>query len=321
MYYKRGGQSMPIYRGNGSAPGLRPAAPPKTLTLVTAFYVLPAAKFPKETYTQWLTNFLQIVWYNPHIYLAIYTDSHSQQWLPQMAANLTAANKVSVIERPMEEFYMWKYADFWRKNHDANVLLRRTTSWELNMLWNEKLWFLRDVVREPPAGFERTPFYAWCDAGYFRSRGGGADLEVAGGLNYAGWAAPARMAQLDPGKIYYALVNTDIAYVRYIKGLVQRGAAIPADQVTVGGGFCMVGAGNAASAAQIDDWCMHYENVLMDFIERDELVKDDQIILANCIFSTLAEKEGRFFLVKENGGGGGGGGYDPWFVFQRFLQV
>jgi hypothetical protein len=299
---------MPTYRNDKGSMRLSPQ-PKKTLTLVTAFYVLPAAKFPKETYTQWLTNFLQIVWYNPHIYLVIYTDAHSSQWLPQMVPNLIRAHKVAVIERPMEEFHMWKYADFWRKNHDANVLLRRTTSWELNMLWNEKLWFLRDVVRAPPAGFERTAFYAWCDAGYFRSRPG-EDLETAGGLNYARWAAPERMAQLDPRKIYYALVNSDVQYVRHIKGLIQRGAEVPADQVTVGGGFCMV-----SGTENIEDWCLHYENVLMDFMEQGRLVKDDQIILANCIFSGLAEKEGRFFLVKETGAVA----YDPWFVFQRFL--
>lgn len=310
MYYKRiASRNMksqrPMYRS-----GRLFLPPQKTLTLVTAFYVLPAAKFPKETYTEWLTNFLQIMWYNPHVYLVIYTDIYSRQWLPAHMLNLIEANKVAVIERPMEEFHMWKYADFWRKNHDANVLLRRTTSWELNMLWNEKLWFLRDVVRSPPPVFEHTKFYAWCDAGYFRSRPG-EDLETAGGLNYIRWATPERMTQLDPAKIYYALVNSDMQYVRHIKGLVQRGAEVPADQVTIGGGFCMI---NGSNTVVIDDWCLHYENVLIDFMEQGRLVKDDQIILANCIFSSLAEKEGQFFLVKETGNT-----YDPWFVFQRFL--
>jgi len=300
-----------LLRTLSTPPRYNTSKPPKTLTLVTAFYVLPMSKFSKETYTAWLSNLLQLVWYNPYVYLVIYTDAQSSIWLPNIIPQLLAIQKVSICVRPMEHFYMYKYADFWRKNHDANTLLRRTTCWELNMLWNEKLWFLRDVIQSPPPEFERTPYYAWCDAGYFRNRSG-VDLDTTGGFNYSRWASPSRMAELDSNKIYYSLVNSDISYVRHIKNLVQHESILPPDQVTIGGGFCLI---RGDDKEKISDWCVHYENVLINMIEAGRLVKDDQIILANCIFSLLAEKDAVFYLVKESVGTP----YDPWFVFQRFL--
>jgi len=290
--------------------------PIKTLTIASCFYVLSQAKFPKEQYVEWLTNFLNIIKYNPHIYLVIYTDSYSYSFLPQLTHSIST---VAIRIKSLDQFYMYKYAEQWRKNHEQNYALRTTTGWELNMLWSEKLWFLRDVIKNH--AFPDTPFYAWCDAGYFRNRINGPlnerDLHTGNGIGYMHWANPRKMATLDPTKIYYALVNSNARYIHHLKQLIQNKnpytnlpqRQIPANQVSIGGGFCLL------SPNLIDDWCKEYEYKLEDYFRANITVKDDQIILANCIFSHDQNKE-RFFLILQTPKTP----YDSWFVFQRFLM-
>lgn len=284
----------------------------KTLTLVSCFYVLDKAKFPKETYLSWLTHFLQIFQYNPYIYLFLYTDSYSASFLPTFIRNIPS---VFVIIKPLEQFYMYKYATMWRKNHEQNHALKMTTGWELNMLWSEKLWFLRDVIQQHHPNLKiQTPFYAWCDCGYFRNRNN--DLHTGGGMAYYNWANPRRMQLIDKTKIHYSLINTNKNYIHQLKTQIQHKHPItrvpihpiPPTQQSIGGGFCLL------TPEQIDEWCLEYENKLQDYFESNTTVKDDQIILADCIFSKN-ENVNRFFLVAQNPNIV----YDPWFVFQRFL--
>jgi len=263
-----------------------------------------------------LSNFLSIVNYNQHIYLVIYTDEYSAQFLPQLATQLPA---VAIRLKPLEKFHMYKYADHWRRNHEQNYALKMTTSWELNMLWSEKLWFLREVIDDlvlPP-----TPYYAYCDAGYFRNRVTGPllerDLHSGGGIAYNQWANPQRMGALDRTKIHYALVNQNVGYIRTLKTQIQQKdpktrlpiCAIPPNQVSIGGGFCLL------APELISGWCEEYEFKLEDYFTAKATVKDDQIILADCIFSNDNNTQ-RFFLVSQ----APTVPYDPWFVFQRFLM-
>ena len=53
-----------------------------------------------------------------------------------------------------------------------------------------------------------------------------------------------------------------------------------------------------------------FDNKLNLYFKHDELVKDDQIIIADCVFSNLKH----FHLCKENTPN-----LDNWFLFQRFL--
>lgn len=283
-----------------------------TLTLVSAFYVLEQAKFPKETYIQWLGNLINIVRMNPYVLLVLYTDTYSKQWLPLWLHTMPT---IRIMIRELTEFYMYKYAAHWRRNHEANHLLRMTTNWELNMLWSEKVWFLKGAIDATPLN-QQTPYYAWCDAGYFRDRSPREDLCTGGGLNYLQWATPKRMQQLDPSKIYYSLINTNPIALGNLRHIILNKdpatrlprAAIPAKQVSIGGGFCLL------APHLIGDWCEEYTYKLEDYFNGERLVKDDQIILADCIFSDTSAS-GRFFLVNE-----GATTYDPWFVFQRFLM-
>lgn len=291
----------------------------KTLTLVSCFYVLSHAKFPKETYVNWLSNFTEILIYNPYLYLVIYTDEYSFQFIkniPQIKTNVNIAIKF----KPLDNFYMYKYVEYWRKNHETNHLLKMTTGWELNMLWSEKLWFLKSEIDAP--AFSPTPWYAWCDAGYFRNRTTGPlserDLHTMSGKAYFDWASPTTMNGLDKTKIYYALVNSNLNYIKNLKKIIQNidpqtdlpSIPIPQDQVSIGGGFCLL------TPDKIDSWCNTYETKLNLYFIYGRTVKDDQIILANCIFDDNCNIN-KFFLVSQ---APSLRIYDPWFVFQRFLM-
>jgi hypothetical protein len=62
---------------------------------------------------------------------------------------------------------------------------------------------------------------------------------------------------------------------------------------------------------KIDWWRDTYDTKLKLYFDNGYLVKDDQIIIVDCIFSNLSE----FCLCKEQNH------YDNWFLFQRYLLV
>jgi hypothetical protein len=80
---------------------------------------------------------------------------------------------------------------------------------------------------------------------------------------------------------------------------------IPANQNSIAGGFFIL------HKDKIDWWCKTYDNKLFLYFNNDYLVKDDQIILVDCILSDIDN----FFLFRENKEG-----LDNWFMFQRILN-
>ena len=79
---------------------------------------------------------------------------------------------------------------------------------------------------------------------------------------------------------------------------------IPAHQNSIAGGFFILNRNN------IEWWSTTYDDRLKLYFENDYLVKDDQIILVDCILSNLD----RFTLFRENINN-----IDNWFMFQRIL--
>jgi hypothetical protein len=82
---------------------------------------------------------------------------------------------------------------------------------------------------------------------------------------------------------------------------------IPADQNSIAGGFFI------AHKSNIDWWCDTFDATLRRYFDNQYLVKDDQIILVDCILS--AENAHRFYILQENIPR-----LDNWFLFQRFLN-
>ena len=129
-------------------------------TFSSCFYII-KSKFDANIYIEWMTNFLSIV---NNFNLVIYTDENSYKYIPQESKN---NSKIKIILKPLEQFYNYKYKDFWIENHKKNFLLNDKSCWELNMLWCEKIWFVNETIERK---YFETDFYGWCDIGYFRNR-------------------------------------------------------------------------------------------------------------------------------------------------------
>jgi hypothetical protein len=263
------------------------------ITFVSAWYKM-KSKFPPETYHKWIENMLSNVL---HYNLVVFTDESSSSFL--MTFVQSNPEKIKIVIKPFQDFYCWRYRNFWQENHTRNVLLNQRTCWELNMLWSEKVHFVYETMHK--GHFPPTEYYGWCDIGYFRD--GCSPL----------FACQAGLFRLNPEKIHYACVNYDSNYLNYLRGIVQDktdiglpSLPIPANQVSIAGGFFV------CHADRLEWWKNTYLHKLELYIDNDYLVKDDQIIIADCVFSCLSD----FVLVIENAPQQ----RDPWFVFREFLS-
>ena len=267
-----------------------------SVTLSSCFYII-KSKFHPSTYIEWMKNIISIT---KNFNLVIYTDEHSSKYIPEESIENI---RIKIIIKPIEQFYNYKYKDYWIKNHQINYLLNDNTCWELNMLWSEKVWFVKETVDKK---YFDTDFYGWCDIGYFRNREN--DIHTSKLMN---WCSFDKINRLDKSKIYYACINNDINYINYLIKIIKKKNnygipvnPIPPVQQSISGGFFIL------HKDKIDWWTNTYDCKLECYFKHNYLVKDDQIILADCIFSNIEE----FGICKEKL-------YrlDNWFMFQRIL--
>jgi hypothetical protein len=176
---------------------------------------------------------------------------------------------------------------------------RFNTAWELNMLWSEKIAFVQDTIANR---YFETEYYGWCDIGYFRNRP--CDTHTS---KLMAWPT---IRGLDKTKIHYACVNRSRQDINYLVGLINRRGKnglpiqpIPPNQYSVAGGFFIL------HRDKIEWWSSLYYRTLESYFDNQYLVKDDQIIVADCVFSHLVH----FKLYNETTQ------YDNWFMFQRLL--
>jgi hypothetical protein len=171
------------------------------------------------------------------------------------------------------------------------------------MLWSEKIWFVKETVERK---YFETEFYGWCDIGYFRN--GQGDIHSSKLLN---WPNNDKIMKLDKNKICYACINNDNGYMNYLYKIVNNknhlglpAQEIPATQNSIAGGFFII------HKDKINWWSETYNTKLELYFKNNYLVKDDQIILVDCILSNQNE----FLLFRENARN-----LDNWFMFQRIL--
>lgn len=264
-----------------------------SLTLSTAWYRLGGqSKYTEDTYKKWINIFLsQIKNFN----LVIYTNSDSLADVKKYESS-----NIVIVVKELSEFYNYKYKTYWITNHDKNSLLR-DTCWELNMLWSEKISFVKSTIEN---SYFRSTWYGWCDIGYFRCRKYDITAE-----QQCMWPNRSKLEQLDETKIHYACVRpSQIRYVFQLacklndKGLPET--PLPPDQVTIGGGFFLI------QPHKIDWWHHEYDDKLRLYFENNYLVKDDQIILASIIPNRM-----KYFKLYTEADPK----YDNWFMFQRLL--
>lgn len=270
-----------------------------TITFSSCFYII-KSKFDASTYVYWMNNFISIV---NQFNLVIYTDENSFKYID------TKGNpRIKVILKPKEQFHHYKYKDQWIHNHEKNIYLNDRIDWSLNMLWSEKIWFVKETCENK---YFSTEFYGWCDIGYFRNRPN--DLHT---FYLEDWASPEKINRLNPSKIHYACINNDREYIheiieRCINNKNEKGLPaipIPPNQLSVAGGFFIL------HKNKIQWWADQYERKLRLYFESDYLVKDDQIILVNCILDN--DLKHHFQLYCENHLEQ----FDHWFMFQRILS-
>ena len=265
-----------------------------SITFSSCFYII-KSKFNPNTYIQWMNNFISIV---NNFNLVIYTDENSSQYI-----DTKGNQKIKIIIKPFEQFYNYKYKHYWIENHKKNIFTNSWSSWELNMLWSEKIWFVKETIERK---YFESEFYGWCDIGYFRNRPN--DLHSNNLLN---WSNNEKIMNLDKNKICYGCVNNDDNFMNFLQQIVNNKnqfglpkQQIPASQISISGGFFII------HKDKINWWSETYIKKLELYFNHNYLVKDDQIILVDCIFSNLND----FIIFRENAST-----FDNWFMFQRIL--
>lgn len=226
--------------------------------------------------------------------LVIYTDENSSKYI-----DIRENPRIKIVLKPLDQFYNYKYKDSWIENHEKNLLLKDNSCWELNMLWSEKIQFVKETIEQK---YFDSSFYGWCDIGYFRNRP--QDIHTS---QLSSWGK--NISFLHPSKINYACVQNDDKYMNYLLKLVNNKSdhglpkqEIPAHQNSIAGGFFVL------HKEKIDWWSKTYDTKLALYFKHGYLVKDDQIILVDCILSNVDE----FKLFRENKPI-----FDNWFMFQR----
>ncbi len=263
------------------------------ITLSTCFYIL-KSKFDAKQYLVWIENFIGMA---KNFNLVIYADEYSSKFI-----NTRNKPNIRVIIKQVEQFHNYKYKDNWIENHKKNDLLNKRVEWQVNMLWSEKVWFVHETLTQK---YFDTEYYGYCDIGYFRNSPN--DLHT----NFLSqWPSKSKILALDKTKIHYGIVNNDSENMnglfRIINNTNVHGlpvTEIPANQVSVAAGFFI------GHKDMIDWWATTYDVRLRMYFENNYLVKDDQIIVIDCIMSNLKQ----FQLHKEKTS------FDNWFMFQRLL--
>jgi len=266
-----------------------------SITFSSCFYVI-KSKFDQKIYIEWMNNLISIV---NNFYLVIYTDENSFKHI-----NTRNNAKIIIVIKPLESFYNYKYKDYWIKNHENNYLLNDKSCWELNMLWSEKIQFVKETSEKK---YFDTEFYGWCDIGYFRNR-----PEDTHTSKLSNWGNNQAILENYADKICYGCVENYIGHIKFLYKIINKrneiglpSQPIPPNQKSISGGFFILHKKN------IDWWATTYDNKLKLYFENNYLVKDDQIVLADCILSN----SDRFSLFSENIDN-----IDNWFMFQRVLQ-
>jgi hypothetical protein len=273
----------------------------KIITLSTCWYIL-KSKFNTKTYLNWIANLLSIV---NNFNLVIYTDVNS---LKQFVHLIDFSNKkIKIIISPIEEFYTYKYKDFWIKNYEkSNLKLYSHVDWELNMLWNEKVFFVNETIKKR---YFNTLYYGWCDIGYFRNR--------TNDLHYdqlKDWPNNQKLLYgfFNEKHIHYGCVqNNKLTYLNlqndittHYSNKLESQPTIQMEETCFAGGFFIL------KKDLIDTYIKLYDEKLIYYFTNNFIIKDDQTIIMDIIFTNL----NLFKIHTEDTNK-----FDNWFMFQRLL--
>jgi hypothetical protein len=236
-----------------------------------------------------------------HYNLVLFTDEEGDRILRDHFAPYYFLNpRIKIVIKPIEQWHNYQYKEEWIRNHDTNTLLNGKTEWALNMLWAEKVHFVNDAKINQY--FPPSEFYGWCDIGYFREG------------PCPSFCVSHKMLSLNKNKIYYAQVNPNEHEMQTYKELILNKNAnglptqpLPPEQVSFAGGFFI------AHHSKIGGWSTLFDTKLKLYFLNKYLVKDDQMIIVDCIFS----QPHRFEIINEDSSEKH---LNLWFQFRRFLS-
>jgi len=236
-------------------------------------------------------------------FLVVYTDSKGEPFVRKYAEN----PRIRIVLMPIEEFYNYKYKEQWIANHANNPYLNQHVSWEVNMLWAEKAHFVANTINQGYFSDNVDVWYGWCDIGYFREGPHNMQRD-----ELTRWPNETKIANLNPAKIYYGCVNNNSGELNDIirKANNRTPVGLPAEplpprQISIAGGFFL------SKRDNIEWWKSLFDKTLALYFDNHYLVKDDQMVIASCIFTNMD----RFVLFMEDSPP-----YDNWFMFQRHLS-
>jgi hypothetical protein len=276
------------------------------LTLSTCYYNI-KSKFSSKNYLFWANNLLSFV---NKFNLVIYTDRESFSLLKILFINNPAISKkinvkIKIIIKPLEDFVGYKYKDNWIHNHKSSGLeLHQNIDWKLNMLWCEKVHFVNETITNQ---YFITPFYGWCDIGYFRNRPDDTNTNI-----LTEWPNPFKLIALTK-EIHYACVENNLDIYTSLLANIRNNYKNkdqnkqPTNKLLnpcIAGGFFII------RPHIIKGYSSIFDNKLKYYFDNGYIVKDDQTILLDCI----ATNPGLFCLHWEHYPQ-----YDNWFMFQRLL--
>ena len=174
------------------------------------------------------------------------------------------------------------------------------------MLWAEKVHFVNDARQNPY--FPLTQFYGWCDIGYFRD-------DVKDDVKDINWPNHLKLISLKKG-IHYACIENDHLNFTSLKKDIQNHYdnknnnnlnLNPTNKIL---NNCFAGGFFITRPQLMRAFSIIFANKLRYYFDNEFVVKDDQTILLDCIFTNPA----LFCLHWEQNSI-----HNNWFMFQRLL--
>ena len=272
------------------------------ITFSSSWYVM-KSKFPVEMYLTWIKNLLSIV---NNFNLVIYTDTSSFKYIVNL---IDKTNKqIKIIIKPIEEFYTYKYNDYWIRNNDiSDMELHKNIDWKLNMLWNEKVFFVQETIKH---NYFNSLYYGWCDIGYFRNNPNNTHTYF---LNNWPNNNILMKPQFNNTLIHYGLVQNDTTIFKNLKEEIKNHytnelKTPPTNKynaISFAAGFFVL------KKEIINIYAKIYDDKLSYYFSNNYFIKDDQSITMDIIFTNPE----LFYIHTENNEA-----YNNWFMFQRILK-
>jgi hypothetical protein len=289
-----------------------------TLTLVSCFYKInnthgnTLLKHEPEKYIEWITKFLTIV---KNFNLVIFMDIFTYDYICQYKLNEiidSKSDKIKVVFKEKSQFYCYRFKNYFIKNQKYVTFDNyNKMSWEMNLIWCEKINFVSDTIVNK---YFDTEYYAWCDIGYFRNDPNG-DLTLEElkewGSNTKVITNPNNINKITYGSPYKhfnsvetwsKIIKNGLYYV--LKNKINS-TSDPSTPRSVAGNFFIL------HKNKINWWCQTFYSILYFYFKNNGVLYHDETILSICLalypdnFNIIVEKNPRFS--------------DTWRLFQRYL--